>query len=67
MLRIILYVTALVSLFAGAIVYGGNAMGAWEPLPPAPTPPPAVKLGHVKADKVPKHAKGPAGQPTSAH
>jgi hypothetical protein len=44
MLRILVYVAALVALFAGAIMYGGNAIGAWDPLPPAPTPPPAVKL-----------------------
>lgn len=44
MLRIVLYVIALVALFGGAIMYGGNAIGAWDPLPPAPEPPPAVKL-----------------------
>jgi hypothetical protein len=48
MLRILLYVTALVALFAGAILYGGNAIGAWDPLPPAPTPPPAVKVDRAK-------------------
>lgn len=48
MLRIVLYVAALIALFAGAIMYGGNAIGAWDPLPPAPTPPPAVKVSHSK-------------------
>jgi hypothetical protein len=48
MLRILLYVAALVCLFGGAIMYGGNAIGAWDPLPPAPTPPPAVKVHHTK-------------------
>jgi len=48
MLRILLYVAALIALFAGAIMYGGNAIGAWDPLPPAPTPPPAVKVSHAK-------------------
>ena len=48
MLRILLYVAALIALFAGAIMYGGNAIGAWDPLPPAPTPPPAVKVSHTK-------------------
>ena len=49
MLRILLYVAAVVAFFGGAIVYGGNAIGAWDPLPPAPTPPPAVKIDRSKA------------------
>jgi len=44
MLRILLYVAALICLFGGSIVYGGNAIGAWDPLPPGPQPPPAVKV-----------------------
>jgi len=48
MLRILLYVAALVALFGGSIVYGGNAIGAWDPLPPAPKPPPAVKVDRGK-------------------
>jgi hypothetical protein len=53
MLRILLYVAAVVALFAGAIIYGGNAIGAWDPLPPAPEPPPAVKLGDDKSEGKP--------------
>jgi hypothetical protein len=62
MLRILLYVAAVVALFVGAIVYGGNAIGAWDPLPPAPTPPPAVKIDHPKAKpgKQSKQAKAVA-------
>jgi hypothetical protein len=62
MLRILLYVAAVVALFVGAIVYGGNAIGAWDPLPPAPTPPPAVKIHHTKAKpgKQSKQAKAVA-------
>lgn len=60
MLRILLYVAVLVACFGGAIVYGGNAIGAWDPLPPAPEPPPAVKLGHTKSK--PKPDEQPATQ-----
>jgi hypothetical protein len=61
MLRILLYVAALIALFAGAIMYGGNAIGAWDPLPPAPTPPPAVKVSHSKPkDKDKSHAGKPS-------
>ena len=66
MLRILLYVAALVALFGGAIVYGGNAIGAWDPLPPAPEPPPAVKLGHAKSNPKPDEqsaTKPPAKAP----
>jgi hypothetical protein len=56
MIRILLYVAALVCLFGGAIMYGGNAIGAWDPLPPAPTPPPAVEVDrHTKGTKTKKH------------
>jgi hypothetical protein len=58
MLRILLYVAALVCLFGGAIVYGGNAIGAWDSLPPAPTPPPAVKVHRSKL-KPPKTEPAP--------
>lgn len=58
MLRILLNVSALTVLFGGAVVYGGNAIGAWDPLPPAPTPPPAVDIDHAKAKKKGKHSSG---------
>ena len=57
MLRILVYVAALVALFAGAIMYGGNAIGAWDTLPPAPTPPPAVKLEKAKPKDKPASSK----------
>ena len=31
MLRVLLYVALLTALFAGAVFYSGNAIGAWEP------------------------------------
>src|SRR5262245_5486707 len=68
MLRILLYVAAVVALFAGAIMYGGNAIGAWDPLPPAPEPPPAVKITHAKpkdkkAEKPSASSQGPRRTP----
>jgi hypothetical protein len=38
MLRVVIYVTLLAVLFGGAVLSAGNAIGAWEPMPPAPTP-----------------------------
>jgi hypothetical protein len=64
MLRILLYVAALICLFGGAIVYGGNAIGAWDALPPAPQAPPAVKIVRTKAKpKAQQPAKPAAHEP----
>jgi hypothetical protein len=38
MLRVVLYVVLLGALFVGAVLWAGNAIGAWEPAV-APTPP----------------------------
>jgi hypothetical protein len=73
MLRILLYVAAVVALFVGAVVYGGNAIGAWDPLPPAPEPPPAVKLAKQGPKDKPAYTKPsarakekPSPRPTSS-
>jgi hypothetical protein len=66
MLRILLYVAALIALFAGAIMYGGNAIGAWDPLPPAPTPPPAVKVSHSKPESKDRPQAGEPSTPAKA-
>jgi hypothetical protein len=31
MVRVVVYVTLLGALFVGAVLYAGNAIGAWEP------------------------------------
>jgi hypothetical protein len=42
MVRVVLYVALLGALFAGAVLWAGNAIGAWEP--------PAVPLHAPPAD-----------------
>jgi hypothetical protein len=36
MVRVVIYVTLLAALFGGAVLSAGNAIGAWEPIPPSP-------------------------------
>jgi hypothetical protein len=38
MVRVVLYVLILSALFSGALAYGGEYLGAWDPMPPAPVP-----------------------------
>jgi hypothetical protein len=38
MVRVVLYVLILSGLFSGALAYGGEYLGAWDPMPPAPVP-----------------------------
>jgi hypothetical protein len=52
MLRVLLYVTLLSALFAGTVLYVGNAIGAWEPANLPVHAPKAPSTGKPK-----KHAK----------
>jgi hypothetical protein len=55
MLRVLLYVTLLGALFAGAVLWTGNAVGAFEPLN-VPAHAPAVSTEKAKPKK-PQHDK----------
>ena len=55
MLRVLLYVTLLATLFVGAVLGAGNAIGAWEP-PVVPTAPASASTETTKAKKHP-HSK----------
>jgi hypothetical protein len=57
MVRVVIYVTLLAVLFGGAVLSAGNAIGAWEPMPPAPTP---NVLGTSTQGEKPKKQKSPA-------
>ena len=54
MLRVLVYVTLLATLFGAAVLWAGNAMGSWEP-PNVPLhAPDSVSTEKTKA---PKHQK----------
>jgi hypothetical protein len=57
MLRVVVYVSLLAVLFGGAVLSAGNAIGAWEPMPP---PEPAHVLGTSTQVEKPKKHKAPA-------
>ena len=50
MLRVVLYVALLAALFAGAVLWTGNAIGAWEP-PTVPLHPPTLSTETPKGKK----------------
>jgi hypothetical protein len=55
MLRVLLHVSLLSVLFVGAVLYAGNAIGAWEP-PSVPVhAPDASSTEKTKAKKHKKH------------
>ena len=55
MLRVLLHVSLLTVLFVGAVLYAGNAIGAWEP-PSVPVhAPDASATEKTKAKKHKKH------------
>jgi hypothetical protein len=57
MLRVLIYVTVFALLFGGAVLSAGNAIGAWEPMPPAPTP---TVLDTSTQGEKPKKQEAPA-------
>jgi hypothetical protein len=57
MLRVLLYVSLLTALFAGAVFYSGNAIGAWEPPNLPAHAPDASSTDKTKAKKHKKHQK----------
>jgi hypothetical protein len=63
MLRVLLYVTLLGALFVGAVLWTGNAIGAWEPsnlplhAPDASTPDSKKGKKHGKHDEPAKREK----------
>jgi hypothetical protein len=55
MLRVILYVSLLGAVFAGSVLWAGNAIGAFEP-PNLPAHAPGVTVEKAKEQK-PHHRK----------
>ena len=65
MLRVVIFVVAIVGIFAGALVYGGERLGAWEEADP---PPPSNLTPITREEKDEKDEGGSAsavaGSPT---
>jgi hypothetical protein len=58
MLRVLLYVTLLGALFVGAVLWTGNAVGAFEPMNvPAHAPGMSTKKAKAKTPQHHKHEK----------
>jgi hypothetical protein len=53
MVRVVLHVALLGALFAGAVLWAGNAIGAWEP-PVVPLHAPSATTETTKAPKAKK-------------
>jgi hypothetical protein len=54
MLRVLVYVSLLATLFGAAVLWAGNAIGSWEP-PNVPLRAPGAVP--TETTKVPKHQK----------
>jgi hypothetical protein len=54
MVRVVLYVALLGALFAGAVLWAGNAIGAWEPATVPLHAPPAASTETTKTPKAKK-------------
>lgn len=67
-MRVVIYVVLLAGLFAGAVAYAGNRLGAWDPIPPPPVPVGAAGPKRAEKEKpvAPKTKARPASKPAAA-
>jgi hypothetical protein len=64
MLRVLVYVSLLATLFGGAVLWAGNAIGSWEP---ANVPLHAPGVVSTETTKVPKHRQKKHEAPAKRH
>jgi hypothetical protein len=68
MFRVVIFVVAIVGIFAGTLVYGGERLGAWDPADPPPPSgqAPLTRPDDGKGKKKRRSAPPVAGQQTSS-
>jgi hypothetical protein len=64
MLRVLVYVSLLATLFGGAVLWAGNAIGSWEP---ANVPLHAPGVVSTETTKVPTHHQKKHEAPAKRH
>jgi hypothetical protein len=64
MLRVLVYVSLLATLFGAAVLWAGNAIGSWEP-PTVPLHAPGAVT--TETTKVPKHHQKQHEVPAKRH